>query len=67
MNFKRANLAVGALPYETNFFDSVSAYDVLEHIPRQAIDFQSGELKLPFINLMSEIWRILIPNGRFYA
>ena len=66
-NFKQANLAVDALPYETNYFDSVSAFDVLEHIPRQAIDFQSGEVKLPFINLMSEIWRILKPNGKFYA
>lgn len=66
-NFKQANLALDALPYESNFFDSVSAYDVLEHIPRQAIDFQTGEVKLPFINLMSEIWRILKPNGYFYA
>ena len=66
-NFRCANLAVKALPYEDNFFDSVSAFDVLEHIPRQAIDFQSGEVKLPFIRLMEEVWRILKPNGLFYA
>jgi hypothetical protein len=29
-NFKQANLAVDALRYDSNFFDSVSAYDVLE-------------------------------------
>jgi SAM-dependent methyltransferase len=67
MNFKRANLAVDALSYETNFFDSVFAFDVLEHFTRQAIDFQPVEVKLPFINLMSEMWRILKPNGKLYA
>ena len=66
-NFQRANLAVDALPFQDNFFDSVSAFDVLEHIPRQAIDFKTGEVKLPFIRLMDEIWRILKPNGLFYA
>jgi len=66
-NFSCANLAVDALPYADHCFDSVSAFDVLEHIPRQAIDFQTGEVKLPFIRLMEEIWRILKPNGLFYA
>jgi len=66
-NFKNANVAVDALPFEDRFFDSVSAFDLLEHIPRQAIDFQTCEVKLPFINLMSEIWRVLKPHGIFYA
>ena len=66
-NFRQANLAVENLPYESNYFDSISAFDVLEHIPRQAIDFHSGQVKLPFINLMNEIWRVLKPNGKFYA
>ena len=66
-NFKRANVAVDAVPFEDNFFDSVSAFDVLEHIPRQAIDFQTRDIKFPFINLMDEVWRILKPQGMFYA
>ena len=66
-NFKCANLVVEGIPFETNFFDSISAYDVLEHIPRQAVDFHAGVVKLPFIELMNEVWRTLNGNGMFYA
>jgi len=66
-NFKCSNIAIDALPFDSHFFDSVSAFDVLEHIPRQAIDFHTRNVKLPFINLMDEIWRILKPAGMFYA
>jgi SAM-dependent methyltransferase len=67
INFKHANLAVEGLPFEDHFFDSVSAFDVLEHIPRQAIDFKTCEVKLPFVQLMDEVWRVLKPLGMFYA
>jgi len=66
-NFKCSNIAMDVLPFDSGFFDSVSAFDVLEHIPRQAIDFYTREVKLPFINLMDEIWRVLKPDGMFYA
>lgn len=66
-NYKYANIAIESLPYKDNFFDSISAFDVLEHIPRQAIDFEKNTIKLPFIQLMNEVWRILKPNGLFYA
>ena len=66
-NFKHANLAVGGIPFDDSCFDAISAFDVLEHIPRQAIDFQSGAIKLPFIQLMNEIHRVLRPNGMLYA
>jgi SAM-dependent methyltransferase len=55
------------IPFESNFFDSVSAYDFLEHIPRQAIDYQAMITRVPFLELMSEIHRVLKPNGRFFA
>lgn len=63
---KKANLAVEKIPYDDNFFDSVSAYDFLEHIPR-VIHFQDGHIVFPFVNLMSEIHRVLKPGGVFWA
>jgi SAM-dependent methyltransferase len=53
------------LPFEDSTLDSVSAYDVLEHIPRwERID---GKILFPFIDLMSEIHRCLKPGGTFLA
>jgi SAM-dependent methyltransferase len=66
-NFKQANIAVDKIPFKDNFFDSISAFDVLEHIPRQQIDYSTGKIYLPFISLMNEIYRTLKPNGLFYA
>lgn len=61
-----ANLSCEPIPFESNRFDSVSAYDFLEHIPRVHIDAQ-GQTHFPFIQLMNEIWRVLKPGGLFYA
>lgn len=62
-----ANLALQAIPFPDSHFDSVSAYDFLEHIPRVALDAASASSRLPFIELMNEIWRVLKPDGLFYA
>ena len=64
-NYKKANLILEKLPYPDNFFCSISAYDVLEHIPRQM--YIEGRIQYPFINLMSEIYRVLKPNGNFFS
>ncbi len=68
VNFKyvRANLTIDKIPYPDNFFDSISAFDFLEHVPRQLI-LSNGELSNPFIELMNEIYRVLKPNGKFLA
>lgn len=62
-----ANLAFEKIPFPDNFFDAVSAYDFFEHIPRTAIDYASKKSKFPFVDLMSEIWRVLKPGGCLYA
>lgn len=64
---KACKLGLEPIPFESNFFESVSAYDFLEHIPRQAIDYQSMTVRFPFLDLMSEIYRVLKPGGRFFA
>ena len=63
---RTANLSVEPIPYETNRFSSISAFDFLEHIPRVVIS-NEGKTIFPFINLMNEIWRVLSPGGLFYA
>jgi SAM-dependent methyltransferase len=65
-HFKKVDLASEPLPFPDNYFTSISAFDVLEHIPRQAFD-KTGKSIAPFINLMSEIYRVLEPNGLLLA
>jgi len=63
---KIADLSQEAIPFESNYFDSISAYDFLEHIPRYSLR-PDGESFSPFIQLMSEIYRVLVPGGHFLA
>ncbi len=67
LTFRQANLAVDAIPYPDHYFDSVSAFDVLEHVPRVLGTADGKSTRLPFIELMNEIWRVLVPGGRLYA
>lgn len=54
------------LPFENETFTSISAFDVLEHIPRWE-RVENGKIVFPFVQLMSEIYRILKPGGVFYG
>ena len=50
------------LPFEDNSITYITAYDLLEHIPRISID-----RKNPFIFCMNEIYRVLKPGGIFLS
>jgi hypothetical protein len=59
-NIKKADLVVEPIPFEDDFFDFVTAYDLIEHIPRL---IYKPERRLPFIELMNEIYRVLKMGG----
>lgn len=65
--FRRANLSVDPIPHSDSSFDSVSAFDFLEHVPRVLATADGRGTRLPFVELMNEIHRVLRPGGRFYA
>lgn len=48
------------LPFENESFDEIHAYEVLEHLGSQ------GDYKF-FFREFEEYWRILKPDGHFYA
>lgn len=66
-NIKLLDLSVEKIPFDDNFFDSVSAYDFLEHIPRVLSSKNEERIRFPFIELMNEIWRVLKHGGLLYA
>lgn len=66
-NFRAANLALDPIPFADAMFDSVSAYDFLEHVPRLLPTADGRGTRAPFIEVMDEIWRVLRPGGLFYG
>ena len=65
-NYKQSNLIIQKIPYPDNYFDSISAFDFIEHIPRIWIQ-SKNKTSFPFINLMNEVYRVLKKNGIFLA
>ena len=64
---RRANLVTQTIPFGNDEFDSVSAYDFLEHVPRVFPSPDGLGTRFPFIELMNEVWRVLKHGGLFYA
>jgi SAM-dependent methyltransferase len=65
--FRQANLSLEPIPFPDSSFDSVSALDFLEHVPRVLATAQGGATRFPFVELMDEFHRVLKPGGRLYA
>ncbi len=63
-NVIACDLAIEAIPFEDEYFDYVTAFDVLQQIPRL---MYSPKRRHCFIELMNEIYRVLKPEGTFLA
>ncbi len=64
-NIVYADLNVNPIPFPQEFFNYVTAFDLIEHIPRVIVD--NGKTLFPFVNLMREIYRVLAPDGVFLS
>jgi SAM-dependent methyltransferase len=63
-NVMQCDIGFEALPFNDASIDFVTAFDFIEHLPRFALREKPFN---PFIDAMSEIWRILKPNAVFFA
>lgn len=64
IGIKCADLAIEGIPFESNRFDYITAYDFLEHIPRVVY---LPQRRNSFVELMNEVWRTLKPGGIFLS
>jgi SAM-dependent methyltransferase len=59
-----ADLVIGAIPFDSDLFDYVTAFQFIEHVPRV---IYNPEKRNPFIELMNEIYRVLKTGGIFLS
>ncbi len=63
-NIRVADLAIEPIPFPDEYFDFVTAYDFIEHIPRI---IYNPKRRFCFIELMNEIFRVLKAGGSFFS
>ena len=61
----KADLTLEPIPFDSESLDFVTAYEFIEHMPR--VISSAGVTRFPFVELLSEIHRVLKPKGIFYA
>ena len=64
-NIHKCSLGFEAIPFPDNTFNFITAFDLLEHIPRHSM--LDGVPISPFIFLMNEIYRVMKPGGIFLS
>ena len=60
----KADLSIEKIPFDNNYFDAVTAFDFIEHVPRI---IYSPQRRFCFVELMNEVYRVLKPNGLFFS
>lgn len=63
-NVRQADLAIEPIPFDSEMFDFVTAFDFIEHIPRV---IYTPERRFCFVEVMNEIYRVLKPGGIFFS
>lgn len=63
-NIKIADLVIDPIPYDNDSFEYVTAHDFIEHIPRV---LYMPKRRNPFVELMSEVYRVLKMGGFFLS
>ena len=63
-NILQCRLGYEKIPFDDNTFDYITAYDIVEHIPRFS---DSKKIYNPFIFFMNECYRVLKKDGIFLS
>jgi len=63
-NIATADLAIEAIPFPANYFQYVTAYQFIEHVPRV---IYAPTRRNSFVELMNEIYRVLEKDGIFLS
>lgn len=63
-NIRSADLVIEPIPFASESFDYLTAYDFIEHVPRIVY---APQRRHAFVEVMNEIHRVLKPGGLFLS